>query len=706
MGMDGIYQVMISDLKNLLDNIDTSKNKLDLNFAINSLFNLIKKYGEGLDLESNLHLLEKICSGFSNKVVDLIYRKSDIADREYIVLFRLFYILEKLTLQHSKDIQLDISTQNLTLLQSFESLSVNNFLKMPPGEKIMLLEIGALSKILQRKSIEAIEFYIFGILHLDFRESSSLELASFLLQNFDLLCVDFTHIQNSIRKAMEIEYFFSLNKTVQRSIFNWQLHTIWNLKRYFNLKEWKNLYPIWRDIFYEYLKLDNIESAMYAQFFIYHMCGNAYESLKDWEIFNVEISKKSTPLYKKYIENNLKNLDLKKISKNQNEINIAILKDRLVLNSPHKVEFSLMKNYLSIDGKYKVRFRIYLMSFIEKSQNDVDLILELQKIGVCVIDVVSQINEARYYNSHLDKAIALYKAIKTDDNDILISPNNGYGLSDFLMMSDCARKKVFYSHGNFAYDIDGIDYRLTHICGSERLIAHNNFEFFGVSVKMDKIFYNPPIDLEMIKNVKNKLKINNELIFGTIGRLVKIDSLEYLELIIKIMRKINSIYLCCGIGNEASIKNKILQIDENMLSRFKFLGYVDSGVYGHVIEFWPDSFPMQQGESRIEFSAKNGLNLVLSTESRKSRKERIQNLIENNIAIFHDYKYKKDILDILLNDSFVAFDKIDYEQKFLNLINKKDDMRALLKKQTYILERIKEHNSKIMFDLFLEETGL
>ena len=95
------------------------------------------------------------------------------------------------------------------------------------------------------------------------------------------------------------------------------------------------------------------------------------------------------------------------------------------------------------------------------------------------------------------------------------------------------------------------------------------------------------------------------VILGTIGRLIKINSDEYIKTIAEIMKQNpNTIYLACGDGNQVTIKEKLKKynIDED---RFLFLGQVKSHIYGWVIDVWPDSFPLGQGQSKDEFIAKN-----------------------------------------------------------------------------------------------------
>ncbi len=58
-----------------------------------------------------------------------------------------------------------------------------------------------------------------------------------------------------------------------------------------------------------------------------------------------------------------------------------------------------------------------------------------------------------------------------------------------------------------------------------------------------------------------------------------------------------------------------------MQERFFFCGYVNNVIFGHLIDFWPDSFPMEQGESRIEYVAKGKLSLVLVKDPSRVKKE-------------------------------------------------------------------------------------
>lgn len=410
-----------------------------------------------------------------------------------------------------------------------------------------------------------------------------------------------------------------------------------------------------------------IDEVLYLQLFLYHFCGNSFISQEQWREFNTEVLEKSSALYREFgakflIKSNkiekqntakdskCQNLkSMKSMGAPQNPQNsqeskslqptpqpkkiIGFLRDRFVENSPFKVEYSLIKNLInssSFSQKYSIK--IYCMSLIEKSENDPRIMQLFASLGVEIIDIGLAFNKANFYNSHLQKALALREIIQNDEVEILISPNNGYGISDFLLSVRVAPTQVFWTHGNYVYDIEGIDARLTHICNDLREITHEGVVFGGIPVKMDTTFYNPLVSAQEIKEARENIAyllaqnktpeakdfsnfadewLRDKVILGVMGRLAKIDSMDYLEVICEILqRREECVFIACGAGNEEVIKSKISQINPSVLPRFCFTGQIDSAVYGHIIDVWLDSFPMEQGESRIEYIAK-GKGLAL-----------------------------------------------------------------------------------------------
>ena len=405
-----------------------------------------------------------------------------------------------------------------------------------------------------------------------------------------------------------------------------------------------------------------IDEVLYLQLFLYHFCGNSFISQEQWIEFNTEVLEKSSALYREFgakfltksskIEKrntakdskhqnlkSMKSIESPQTAQNSQESKspqptpqvkkiIGFLRDRFVENSPFKVEYSLIKNLInssSFSQKYSIK--IYCMSLIEKSENDPRIMQLFASLGVEIIDIGLAFNKANFYNSHLQKALALREIIQNDEVEMLISPNNGYGISDFLLSVRVAPTQVFWTHGNYVYDIEGVDARLTHICNDLREITHEGVVFGGIPVKMDTAFYNPPVSAQEIKEARENIAyllaqnktpeakdfsnfadewLRDKVILGVMGRLTKIDSMDYLEVICEILqRREECVFVACGAGNEEVIKSKISQINPSVLSRFCFTGQIDSAVYGHIIDVWLDSFPMEQGESRIEYIAKD-----------------------------------------------------------------------------------------------------
>lgn len=501
------------------------------------------------------------------------------------------------------------------------------------SENLLFIELYLLSKALRSFSDYdgLMREYVRLISLTDINLPAALTHTSFLVES----CQAFTMAQLLHALKPLLKSYFAYSPMRRRSILNWQLHCFWNMPHIFNHHAWLELYPLWREAFYTALEsgsVEGIDEAMYLQFFIYHFCGNNFHHQAQWRQFCEEIDKVGARAYESFARANgiygSKPLDSKRAKKC-----IGILRDRLVANSPYKVELSLLANLLADEDfarEYEVK--IYCMKLLEKSSDDERVIAHYRALGVEVVDVVSCFNTRGFYNSHLQKALAIKEALNRDEVSILISPNNGYGISDFILASRSAPLQVFYSHGNFVYDLPCLDVKMTHICQNKPRITHEGYEFVGVSVKMQERFYNPPLD-EGARAEVARLRASfgaDTLIIGTIGRLSKISAREYWQCVIESMRPYpQSVYVACGGGNYALIEEVILSCfdDEEegraFLSRVHFMGYVDSALYGHIIDVWLDSFPHEQGESRLEYLAKGGLSLMMSKRDEATRAEHI-----------------------------------------------------------------------------------
>lgn len=633
-----------------LDLMENAHTKQELRALLLSIVSYLLKAQPPLghaDIVSYLSIYERLFESFRTKILG-IFERGDILDCAFLYLAF-------------------IAPSTLKTDERFTPFieSAQKLLETQPSQEeyIMLIELGAIAKILanpsqqnlsffntntdkydkvDEKSLDGVMFFLSRIMRASIHSVSAGRCGEFLLELFSIRDVGFAYV----KPAVEIAYAqaqASPQAPLQiRNICNWQLHILWNAKNLFNNREWLRLYPVWREQFYAALEqvaqalrdIDDstdmppalaqwLDLALYLQFFIYHICGNSFSKQEQWQEFNTEISQYATPIYREFAAKFLPHLPKPSLSTNKRKI-IGILRDRIVENSPFKVEYSLIKNLLaSPEFTQHYEIKIYCMSLIEKSKNNPETIAKFAALGVETIDIGLGFNKAGFYNSHLQKALALREIMLKDEVAMLISPNNGYGISDFLLASRCAGVQVFWTHGNFVYDISGIDARLTHICNNQKHITHSGFSFCGIPVQMDRSFYNPNIPQELIANTRacyvDSSAKQPVYLFGVIGRLVKIDSLAYLRSICAILEQNpHWRFLACGLGNEGEIKQKISQINPQLLPRFFFSGYVDSAVYGHILDFWADSFPMEQGESRIEYVAKGrGLSLRYYTMSAK-----------------------------------------------------------------------------------------
>lgn len=652
-----------------------------------------------------LSIMQNITSTLSAKIIEF-FKQGQLCNINY---FHIYTLLWHILPQNSLD-----STQRLGELTPFINIA-KNALFVPNSDDVenaLFIELLILAKMLQANSkdelLKIIKEYICLVSLLDINTPSSLQHSAFITEHFGTLGIDMEVFLESMREVLN--GYFSHSQMQRRSIFNWQLHCFWNVPSFYNHKSWLDLYPQWREIFYKlldslkqsnYSDTQSLSEAMYIQFFIYHICGNSFESQMQWRDFNNEISRIGASNYEAFakIQGIFGSF---KSSESKSKIRIGILRDRLVNNSPYKVEFSLLKSLLSNEEfSFKYEIRIYTMKLIEKSEDDIAVINFYKSLGVEIIDCVSAFNTQGFYNSHLQKALAIKEALRNDEIDILISPNNGYSISDFIIATRSAKLQIFYSHGNFVYDICGIDSRMTHICSNKLSLSLEGYDFYGVPVKMDTRFYNPPIEQNLISQLRDTFP-KNCTILGTIGRLVKLDSQTYWQCVVEIMQKFpTSIYLACGGGNVDSIKQHIKNIAESnadeLLKRVYFCGYVDSVIYGHIIDLWLDSFPLEQGESRIEYVAKGGLSIVMSKESEIKRQERLSSfLAESKLDL--DANELQKLKNMLFVDSLElnAFSESDYIAKALNLLDStnehKDRLRSI---NAYIRSVFDTHRENI-----------
>lgn len=515
------------------------------------------------------------------KVLELIFSKGDVADRAYLYLYGLMEELE---------IEPEGRFDGYVVL-------ADQYLCSPElgiVEKILLSELKATALILKGEPKEAIKEHLKVLSTLHIHEAANVGVDVFVKDFCQFFSISMDELFEALSENLTLEHYLSLDFVARRSIFNWSLHVFWNIPSFYNNPRWMELYPLWRAIFEAHLGRGELDEAMYVHFYIYHKMGNHFQSQEEWKRFNEEIVKVAEAHYKACAT---ALPSCKEHTGGSGKRLIGFLRDRVVENSPYKVEWSLLKALMQNEEfREKYEVKLYLMGYVEKSDDDPRILQSYREIGIEVVDVVTPlIQGAGYYHSHLQKALAIRERIVHDGVDILISPNNGYDVSDFILSTRAAPLQIFWSHGNFVYDIEGIDKRITHINISEAEgFAYDNFHIEIAENLKYRVIQKETIESERSKYPKDTF------ILGTIGRLVKVDNEAYLGCIAEILRKNpNAIYIAAGSGSIDSIKKKLSPL--GLEDRFYFPGYVDARIYGEIIDLWCNTFPLAQGESFNEF---------------------------------------------------------------------------------------------------------
>lgn len=552
----------------------------------------------GLMEDSNK--IQELKGVIKDKIFELFIQKGDTPSNKYLYLYGLYNKGEGLV------------DERLDKYISFVNMNVKNA-DLGDVEKTYLAHLRFIMAFI-RGDRDAFVELLKTVLVLNIHQVEASGEVGFIrdfLGRQDDFSIDY--VFEALRVLFDKDYYFLLGYGERRSIFNWSLHCLWNVPKLYNDRRWIEMYPLWKDIFYEHLNRGEIDEAMYVHFYIYHKMGNSFQTQAEWKMFNEEITKVGAGYYKAWAEKN-HILQAKKEQRSEGNKLIGILKDRIVENSPYKVEYSVLKPLMENEdftSKYEVK--IYNINYIEKSQSYANEIAKLNAMGIEVFDGHIPFTGQGYYFSHLQKALHIRERIIDDGVDILIIPISGYDISDFMFVMRAAPKQIFWSHGNFEYDIEGIDKRITHINKNSHQIQ-SHFEIEHFDFETDEKYLG--LDEEQFRAEADKVRARfpeDTVILGAIGRLVKVDHPEYLQAVAKILQECpNTVYLACGTGNMDSIKVQVEAL--GIADRFYFEGWINPNIYGYVIDVYLNTFPEVSGQSVVEFLSKGVDKYVVTLE--------------------------------------------------------------------------------------------
>jgi len=400
-----------------------------------------------------------------------------------------------------------------------------------------------------------------------------------------------------------INKYFEYNDVERRSIFVNGLSMLWNSPSMFNNKIWLEIFDDLVNLIHQLIQKEMIEEEMYVHFFTYHIYGNNIQTIDEWRVFNEKIEKPASRFYKSWGKKHNLTKPKKRISTKKKKIGFLI--DRVVLNSPFMVTYSLFKALMEdIEFRKNNEIYVYSMSYIDKSPDDEYWVNILKEIGIKYYSNAEKFNGYGYYYPHLQKAIDLREKIIEDKIDYLVS-GFGYDIPNFIFSNRSAPKQIFWSHGNCTSEIENIDLRISHF---PQECKEYEWKIFNVPMAREFLVGNDE-DKQRGKLLKQGLleQFGEDTIFlGTIGRLIKIESEEYLKVVSEIMKQNpNTVYLACGTGNKEKVEKLMEKVGID-LKRVVFTGQVNPHIFGWVIDVWLETFPLRQGQSRNEFEAKKG----------------------------------------------------------------------------------------------------
>ncbi|MBB5021957.1 hypothetical protein [Desulfurispira natronophila] len=513
------------------------------------------------------------------------------------------------------------------------------------------------------------------------------------LQWFGRICHNlFADVDDALAvfdNALYAKDFAKMDLMAQKASVLWVTSILWNI--YGQETNFLATYERYKELFYQAIKKNKTELAFFMHFPLSHIYLNLTHTQDQWQKFNDEVEK---PLSEFVVRLSKKDKELAPVKRQydpeKRPLKVAFVYDRIVMNSPFKVLYSLLKGLQEQNSEGHYEYAVYDLEYVEKSASDPECIKMITDLGIPYTSNHNLIKDSRYglYYSHFDKCKALRRKIIADEIDVLIMCNNREQFN-FLFGTRTAPRQLYWSHGSAIYDVNGIDKRISHI-----LLDRWGHTFENFTVPMDaETFYNPPRDPDAIARERAKYP-KDVFILGTIGRLIKLESDEYLETVAEIMKQHpHTIYIAAGAGGSDYIRNKVKEL--GISDRFYFPGFVDPHIYGHIIDLWLDTFPLQQGESRSEYASKgHGVTLaMLQHEALIDRKNRIKAWLVANresvtkvvLACGVDVDYIEKLW-IEKQSKYIAVDVRDYICKCTTLL------KDYIKCQTEFSESVSVHN--------------
>jgi len=496
-------------------------------------------------------------------------------------------------------------------------------------------------------------------------------------------------VLKSINFYLDSKIYFHLTINKKKSLFAWGYELLINSTKFTKNLQTKSLYPQLKSIIDILIQKNEVEELMSIEFFTMISQMTIYQKHEESEKFNTEITYQCGEAYQKFsMQNNL----IQAQKYNNEKKKIAFIFERLVAHSPFKVVFSLLKQ-LQKEKHFREHYEleVYSLNYFLPIVNTKEIEKSLTDIGVKVIYPVSTYLELDNYSHRIERALKIRNCMIQNKVDIVIACFNSYDILNFLFASRTAPIQIFWSHNDGHYDVPGIDKRISHFYQSQ---SKFDFEIFTMPADIER--YNPKVNMAKVKKIRESYP-KECFVLGSIGRLIKIESDEYLETVAKIMEQNpNTIFLACGSGNQEKIKEKIKEL--NITDRFYFTGHIDAHIYAHIIDLYLDPFPLGGGEALMEYRGKGKpwVSLIKDT------------WLEENLNINFENEYLNNNINYLLKSLYSEEDlKLLRTRHYLINENKTarfyQDISAVQTIEEYISITSRLINDKVLCEKLMEE---
>jgi hypothetical protein len=464
-------------------------------------------------------------------------------------------------------------------------------------------------KVFRGQSKSAKEFLIKKLFDLNTDETLASVHFKIVGDNFVSIFPDYREIFDIAEKNVFTAKYWGKDLLAQKANIYWITAIMWNI--YGQEKGFVRMYDTFRQLFLESVKRKKLEYAFFVHFPASHIFMNLADDESDYVKFNEEMEKPFAEFVQKLAQEEGIEPVLKTESKPDGKVRVGFVYDRIVGNSPFKYLHSLLA-FLQQYGNGKYEYYVYDIECIEKSKSDPSCVEMIKKLGITYYTAHdhSQLKNEGLYYSHKEKSERLRAQIIADGIDIMVSSNNREQFN-YLLGTRTAPVQIYWCHGNFAYDVHGIDHRTCH--WKEESHPEYALNFVGLL----NMYLAPAVDKSKLIPVRSRWS-KDTVILGSIGRLVKVNSPEYLRVVCDIMKECeNTVYLVCGVGGYEEILEYIN--GEGLRDRFFFEGMVDPHLYGNVIDIFLGTFPYSSGTASREFRAKGRPVIGLNDYSKANR---------------------------------------------------------------------------------------